>query len=1155
MKRKVLIIAVTLITTFLMAYEVQPGDVLSIDIYLQMGELISKTVPVDFDGFTSLPYIGYTKVVGKTPKEIQDMIQRVLKRLLPSSVAAVYVEKKHSEWVYFHGLINGVYDLSGLKKSQRKLSAVLALVQSKNRLVGISPENIHIIRNGKVICVDFSKYLKEGDEKYDPELRSGDVVFIPKPMYVGVFGSWGSVKSGMYKIDDDTTLIKVLAEAGVSMNPDMIKEIKLFRKNKVYDFQTLNLDKLSSFRLENGDMIYVVSYRKIEIYIVGDLSKKLILSERDHPTLRKILSDSGITFRGSVSWEIKIVREKEVKSYTVKSPQDIPQEPLKDMDIIIVKKLPEYVYMHGVITGRFDLSSLDESERRLSVVLSMIGGKESRINPEDITIMRDGKKISVDYWKYLETGDEKYDPVLRGGDVIYTSLPRKVIIYGDGIAQGYRYIRERETLFDILVESNVSFDSRTTKSIVLSRDGKNLTFSVKDISKMKKVVLKDGDIIRVKRFKKIRIYVMGDISRRIVAYESDNITLRKLPAVLNLSISNGARMDFRLVRNGEVHEYIVSDFSELPDISMRDDDTVYISTVNPVKVYLNGERSGVITFSGLEKADLRTLVYKAGLNDDKSVVFLSRSGTILTFDVEDIIRGKSNIDLKNNDYIYVTPYAFGKVYIYTPKGTIVAGLKEKKESLRRVLTRYGLLPVSDREVKSVKIVRGGKEKIIDIDDLISGKYDESVENGDFVMFVPRHERVIYVTGDISREVSFGPDEKMTKEALLSKLGLSENRIRDVEGKLKDGEVVRIHLKKNIRVYVYSKIMGSRVVLFSYDEDPSMVNFISKLNMMKFGDDKSSYRIRVFRGGKKVYEKEVSYRSNLSNLDFEFRDGDFVRIDPEIITVYVFGNGVRQGRYVMPSGSNLKDLFSKLGGVPSGPGIVRVLRGGEEEKIRIDTKNIPEYELSDGDVLMFDEVQESFVYVFGDVTKPGPIFVGSGEDNLLKILSVSGGLNGWESKRSVVIIDRNGNKKVLDLNYDQLLSVNVSGGEIVYVPSRTLNKVYVLGAVRNPTVVPIDKETTLLEAIMRAGGFSRTAVSSKVYVFRGGVKGVVEVYDMSWINGKIMGKNPKLQTGDIVFVPDNPMMSINEMISLITPMMNFIDSSIRLYNNVSGLMGK
>ncbi len=1155
MKLKVLIVAIALAPVFLMAYKVQVGDTLSIDIYLQMGELISKTVIVDSDGFTSLPYVGYTKVMGKTPKEIQDMIQKVLGKILPSSVVAVYVEKKHPEWVYFHGLINGAYDISTLEKGQRRLSAVLALVQSEKGLSEISPESIHIIRNGKVINVDFFKYLEEGNEKYDPELQSGDVVFIPKPMYVGVFGNWGAVKSGMYRIDDGTTLMKVLAEAGVSMNPDVIKEIRLFRKNKIYDFQISDLGELSSFHLENGDMIYVVSYKKIEIYLVGDLSRKLILSERDHPTLRKVLSDSGVTFEGSVRWEIKILRENEVKSYIARSPQDIPQKPLKDMDIIVIRRLPEYVYMHGAITGRFDLSSLNERDRRLSVVLSMVGGKESRINPENISIIRDGRKIKVDYWRYLETGDEKYDPILKGGDVIYTSLPRRVLIYGDGVSQGYRYIREGETLFDVLVESNVSFDPRITKLIVLSRDGKDMMFNVDDTLDMKKTVLKDGDVIRVERFKKIEIYVMGDVSRKITAYESDDITLRKLPALLNLSISDGAKIDFRLVRKGKIYEYVIRDFSELPDIPMKDGDTVYISTVNPVKVYLNGERSGVITFSGFEKADLRTLVYKVGLNDDKSMIFLSRPGTVLTFDVEDVISGRSNIELKNDDYIYITPYAFGKVYIYTSRGVITAGLKEKEESLRNVLTRYGLLPVSDREIESVKIVRKGKERTIGIDDLINGNSDEDLENGDFVIFVPKHERTVYVTGDVSREVLFRPDEKITKESLLSKLGLSEDRIRYIKGELRDGGVVHIYLKKNIRVYVYSRIMGSRMVFFSYDEDPSMVNFISKLSMMKFGDEKSSYKVRVFRDGKEVYEKDISYRSDLSKLSFEFQDGDFVRIDPEIVTVYVFGNGVRQGRYIMPIGSDLKDLFAKLGGVPSGPGVVRILRGGEEKKLRIDTKDIPNYELNDGDVLMFDEVQESFVYVFGDVMRPGAIFVGSGDENLLKVLSLSGGLNGWESKRNVVIIDKSGKKRTLDLDYDQLLNVKVSGGEIVYVPSRTLNKVYVLGAVRNPTVVPIDKETTLLEAIMRAGGFSKTAVSSRVYVFRGGIKGVVEVYDMSWISGKKMGKNPKLQTGDIVFVPDNPMMSINEMISLITPMMNFIDSSIRLYNNVSSIMGK
>ena len=1153
--KKILILLLMLMTIFGMAYKVQTGDILSIDIYLQMGEMISKTVAVDSDGFTSLPYIGYTKVAGKSPKEIQDMIQKSLSMFLPSSVVAVYVEKKHPEWVFFHGLISGAYDLSGLAKDQRRLSAVMSLVQNKKRVQDTLPEDIKIIRNGKVINVEFSKYLEEGDRKYDPELQAGDVVFVPKPMYVGIFGNWGSVRSGMYKIENNTTLIKILAEAGISMNSDLIKEIKLFRKDKEYDFQTSNFNKLTTFRLEDGDMIYVVPYKRIEIYLVGDMSKKLVLSERDHPTLRNVLSNSGITFKGSVGWEIKLMRDNEVKSYTARSPEDIPQEPLKDMDIILVKRLPEYVYMHGVITGRFDLSKLEEDERRLSVILSILDGKETKINPENVTIVRDGKKIKVDYWKYLMTGDRKYDPILRSGDVIYTSLPRKVIVYGDGILQGYRYIKEGENLFDMLVGSGVKLDPKVTKSITLSRDGKTITFDVKDIESMKKVILRDGDIIKVEKFKEMKIYIMGEISRQIKTYESEKITLRKIPAILGLSLKSGTKIEFRLVRNGKIQRYVVSDFSELPDIPVEDNDTIYISTVNPIKVYINGEKSGVVVFSGVEKNDLRTLLYKTGIDDENSVIFISRAGTTLTFRTKNVLSGESNIDLKDSDYIYITPYAFGKVYIYTSKGAIAAGLMEKGESLRSVLIRYKLLPTDSREIDTLKLLRDGKEKIIELDDLMSKKTDERLNDGDIVIFVPKRESVVYVVGDMSSVVYFGRNEKITKESLLSKLHLSEDKIRDIRGDFKDGGVVHILLKKNVRIYVYSKIMGSRVILFSYDEEPNVANFISKLNMMKFSDEKGSYKIKVFRNGKEVFSKTIYYESDLSKLSFEFQDGDFARIDPDIITVYVFGTGVRQGRYILPSGSNLKDLLAKLGGVPTGSGIIRVMKGGEEEKLRIDARDIPNYKLSDGDVLIFDELQESFVYVFGDVTRPGAVFVGNGEESLLKILSISGGLNGWESKREIVIVSKDGKKKTLNFDYDQLLSVKVSGGEIVYVPSRTLNRVYVLGAVRNPTMVMIDRETTLLEAIMRAGGFLKTAVSSKVYVFRGGIKGVIEVYDMSWVRGKKMGKNPKLQPGDIVFVPDNPMMSINEMISLITPMMNFINNSIRLYTGISDLIGK
>jgi len=91
--------------------------------------------------------------------------------------------------------------------------------------------------------------------------------------------------------------------------------------------------------------------------------------------------------------------------------------------------------------------------------------------------------------------------------------------------------------------------------------------------------------------------------------------------------------------------------------------------------------------------------------------------------------------------------------------------------------------------------------------------------------------------------------------------------------------------------------------------------------------------------------------------------------------------------------------------------------------------------------------------------------------------------------------------------------------------------------------------------MRAGGFGKTAVKDKVYVFRGGIKGTIEIYDMSWIDAGKVGKNPELNPGDIVYVPDNPIVSVLDMMSIISGMISFVNNSIDLYNRVNDLMGE
>ncbi len=1153
MKKFIFLILIAF-TAFLEAYKIQPEDVLSIDVYLQSGEVVNKTVSVDLDGFTSLPYIGYVKVEGKNPKEIQDMIQKKVDRFLPSSIVSVYVEKPHPEWVYFHGVVSGAYDISTLNKEQRKLSSVLALVRSEqgNLTEDHTIENVKIIRDGQVINVNFSEYLKTGDEKYNPVLQGGDIVFTPQPMYVGVFGD--DVAAGLYQINENTTLLNILAQARASMNPDLIKQIKVFRDDKTRIFRLEDLNELADFRMKDGDMVSVTAYRKIDVYVIGDISKRITLSERGHPTLRNVISNIGISFSKSTKWNIKLVRDGDVEDFVVENPEDLPEKPLRDMDIIVVKKMPEYVYIYGMITGRFDLSTLNADERRLSVVLSIAGGKETKINPESVVIIRGKNKINVNYWRYLKTGSEAYNPLLKPGDMIYTYGPREVLIYGNGVRQGFKYIKEGDTLFDVLVNSGVVFDPRITKSIELSRDGTSILLTVDQVDRMKGIELKDGDVIRVDKFGTIRLYIMGELSREVTVSESDNPTLKKLPAMIGLSIANGRSIEFKLIRNGRESRYVVNDFSKLPDVPLLDKDTIYISTVNPIKVYVNGVRSGEVNFSGLERADLKTLVYKLGLSDENLVVFVSHEGTTLSFDLKDVLDGKANLNLQSNDYVYITPYAFGKVYIYSSK-VIKAGLKKPGEDIKNVLLRYGILPINPEDVKKIEVIRNGEKRLLSPEDVVNGKVNFPLKDGDFVLITPRFKKVVYVNGDISTVVSFENWERITKESLLAKLHISSENVKEIKGNISDGEVVWIRLKKNIRVYVYSRVGGSKIVVFGQDEDPSMVNFLSKVGMVKFSDKNLKYEISVLRNGKIVYEKVISYKTQPEDLSFEFHDQDFVRLDPEVINVYAFGWEVKQGRYVLPMGSNLKDFFALAGGIPRGSGTVRILRGKEIEVVNFGLNDIPDFKLNDGDVLIFDELPDNFVYVFGDVTKPGAIFTSDKEENLLKVLSLSGGLNGWESKREVVLIRKNGQRENLKLDYNQLLNVKVVGGDVVYVPARSLNRVYVLGAVRNPTVVMIDKETTLLEVIMRAGGFTKTAISSKVYVFRGGVKGVVEVYDMSWINGKKGGRNPELQPGDIVFVPDNPMMSINEMISLITPMIGFVDSSIRLYNDISGIIGR
>ena len=139
-----------------------------------------------------------------------------------------------------------------------------------------------------------------------------------------------------------------------------------------------------------------------------------------------------------------------------------------------------------------------------------------------------------------------------------------------------------------------------------------------------------------------------------------------------------------------------------------------------------------------------------------------------------------------------------------------------------------------------------------------------------------------------------------------------------------------------------------------------------------------------------------------------------------------------------------------------------------------------------DILRFESQK---FYVLGHVQRPGMLPV-DGDTTLLEALSIAGGVAPTGNLESAYVL-RSG--KLLPINLaDMLLRGDISRniymrhGDVVYVPDNADQKIYVLGEVMKPSVVPIARNRiTLAEGIAAAGGPTPAMARRELVVLRGG----------------------------------------------------------------------
>lgn len=184
------------------------------------------------------------------------------------------------------------------------------------------------------------------------------------------------------------------------------------------------------------------------------------------------------------------------------------------------------------------------------------------------------------------------------------------------------------------------------------------------------------------------------------------------------------------------------------------------------------------------------------------------------------------------------------------------------------------------------------------------------------------------------------------------------------------------------------------------------------------------------------------------------------------------------------------------------------------------------------------------YVLGEVPKPGAYPV-DGDTTLLEGLGLAGGVPATADLESATVI-RGG--KLMPINLADMVrrgdvsrNVFLRDGDVVHVPDNVAKKVHVLGEVKTPMTVPIERDSlSLAEALANAGGPTPARARRELAVIRGGyAKPVVYIIDLD--RALLFDDRIKLRSGDRVVVAPTGLSTSSRYMEQILPFLRGVQA--------------
>jgi protein involved in polysaccharide export with SLBB domain len=394
-------------------YFVGPSDVFSVNIW--MSPPMSFNLSVTPEGTLIIPTVGEVFVSDMTLAKAKEKVrQSIRKKYLSPEITVTLIQPRPIIVSVVGNVVQpGLYTLSSIDRATRAIEEANKHTSKEDLtalLEEMSTRNIYLKhRDGTHSRVDITKFLATKDDVWNPYLREGDVIVVPrKSKEKNVFGIYGEVNApGRYEFVEGDSLLDMFLIAQGFTRLAMTDSVEFSRLNKngtAITTQILNVTNIfetrqPNFPLEAGDRVVVKA--KVELR-----------------------EDYRVTVKGEVLYP---------GTYPITKQGTRLSE--------IIQMAGGFTEFASLKTAEVVRQSIKQNEVDIERLMSLRGG----IPPEDSidytieTELRIKKEIvNVDFEKLFVENDASHDLILQSEDeIIVPSIKKTIYVFGQVVSPGH----------------------------------------------------------------------------------------------------------------------------------------------------------------------------------------------------------------------------------------------------------------------------------------------------------------------------------------------------------------------------------------------------------------------------------------------------------------------------------------------------------------------------------------------------------------------------------------------------------------------------------------------------------------------------------------------------------------------------------------------